>query len=136
MLKEFKNFILKGNVVDMAVGVVIGVAFGSVITAVVKDLVTPLIGIFGGTPDFSALYFTVNGSKFMIGEFINSLLSFLTVAAVIYFAVVVPMNKIMKKMEAGKSEDPTEKTCPECLSLIPIKAKRCKYCTAVVGNKA
>jgi len=136
VLKEFKNFILKGNVVDMAVGVVIGVAFGSVITAVVKDLVTPLIGIFGGTPDFSALYFTVNGSKFMIGEFINSLLSFLTVAAVIYFAVVVPMNKIMKKMEAGKSEDPTEKTCPECLSLIPIKAKRCKYCTAVVGNKA
>ena len=134
MLKGFKNFILKGNVVDMAVGVVIGVAFGSVVTAMVKDLITPLIGIFGGTPDFSAIYFTVNGSKFMIGEFINSLLSFLTIAAVIYFAVVIPMNKIMKKMESGKSEDPTEKTCPECLSLIPIKAKRCKYCTAKVNT--
>jgi len=135
VLKGFKNFILKGNVVDMAVGVVIGVAFGTVVTAMVKDLITPLIGIFGGTPDFSAFYFTINGSKFMIGEFINSLISFLTIAAVIYFAVVIPMNKIMKKLEAGKSEDPTEKTCPECLSLIPIKAKRCKYCTAVVGKK-
>jgi large conductance mechanosensitive channel len=135
MLKGFKNFILKGNVVDMAVGVVIGVAFGSVVTAMVKDLITPLIGIFGGTPDFSAFYFTISGSKFMIGEFINSLISFLSIAIVIYFAVVMPMNKIMKKMESGKSEDPTEKACPECLSLIPIKAKRCKYCTAIVGSK-
>jgi large conductance mechanosensitive channel len=134
MLQGFKNFILKGNVVDMAVGVVIGVAFGSVVTAMVKDLVTPLIGIFGGTPDFSTVYFTVNGSKFMIGEFINSLISFLAIAAVIYFAVVMPMNKVMKKMESGKSQDPTEKACPECLSLIPIKAKRCKYCTAQVGK--
>jgi large conductance mechanosensitive channel len=135
MLKGFKNFILKGNVVDMAVGVVIGVAFGSVVTAMVKDLITPMIGVFGGTPDFSAFYFTINSSKFMVGEFINSLISFLAIAAVIYFAVVVPMNKIMKKMETGKSEDPTEKTCPECLSLIPIKANRCKYCTAIVGKK-
>jgi large conductance mechanosensitive channel len=135
MLKGFKNFILKGNVVDMAVGVVIGVAFGSVVTAMVKDLITPLIGVFGGTPDFSAFYFTIHGSKFMIGEFINSLISFLTISAVIYLAVVVPMNKIAKKMEEGKSVDPTEKTCPECLSLIPIKAKRCKYCTAVVDKK-
>jgi len=135
MLKGFKNFILKGNVVDMAVGVVIGVAFGSVVTAMVKDLITPLIGVFGGTPDFSAFYFTIHGSKFMIGEFINSLISFLTISAVIYFTVVVPMNKIAKKMEEGKSVDPTEKTCPECLSLIPIKAKRCKYCTAVIDKK-
>jgi large conductance mechanosensitive channel len=135
MLKGFKNFILKGNVVDMAVGVVIGVAFGSVVTAMVKDLVTPLIGVVGGTHDFSAFYFTINGSKFMIGEFINSLISFLTISAVIYFAVVMPMNKIAKKMEEGKSVDPTEKTCPECLSLIPIKAKRCKYCTAVIDKK-
>jgi len=135
MLKGFKNFILKGNVVDMAVGVVIGVAFGSVVTAMVKDLITPLIGVFGGTPDFSAIYFTVNGSKFMIGEFVNSLISFLSIAAVIYFAVVMPMNKIMKKVESGKTEDPTEKACPECLSLIPIKAKRCKFCTAIVDKK-
>jgi large conductance mechanosensitive channel len=135
MLKGFKNFILKGNAVDMAVGVVIGVAFGSVVAAMVKDLVTPLIGIFGKTPDFSAFYFAINGSKFMVGDFINSLISLLIVASVIYFLVVMPMNKIMKKMESGKSEDPTEKTCPECLSLIPIKARRCKYCTAVLDKQ-
>ncbi len=134
MLQGFKNFILKGNVVDMAVGVVIGVAFGNVVTALVKDLVTPFIGAFGGTPDFSSVVFTINGSKFMIGEFINSLISFLTIAAVIYFAVVMPMSKIMEKMKNGKSVDPTDKTCPECLSLIPIKARRCKYCTAVIGK--
>jgi large conductance mechanosensitive channel len=132
MLEGFKKFILKGNVVDMAVGVVVGVAFGNVVTAMVKDLVTPLIGIFGGTPDFSAFYFTINGSKFMIGDFINSLISFLSVSGVIYFAVVMPMNKLMKKMESGKTTDPTEKACSECLSLIPIKAKRCKYCTSQV----
>ncbi|MCL5969918.1 MAG: large conductance mechanosensitive channel protein MscL [Patescibacteria group bacterium] len=125
---------MKGNVVDMAVGVVIGVAFGNVVTAFVKDLVTPLIGAFGGTPDFSNISFTVNNSKFMVGDFINSLISFLSIAAVIYFAVVIPMSKIMEKMKSGKSEDPSEKSCPECLSLIPIKAKRCKFCTVVVGK--
>jgi large conductance mechanosensitive channel len=134
VLKGFRDFIMKGNVVDMAVGVVIGVAFGSVVTAMVKDLITPLIGAFGGTPDFSGIYFTVNGSKFMIGEFINALISFLTIAVVIYFAVVMPMNKIVQKMKSGKSIDPTEKTCPECLSMIPIKARRCKYCTSTVGK--
>jgi large conductance mechanosensitive channel len=134
MLQGFKNFILKGNVVDMAVGVVIGVAFGNVVTALVKDLVTPLIGAFGGTPDFSAFSFTINNSKFMIGEFINSLISFLSIAVVIYFGVVMPMNKIMEKMKSGKSVDPTEKACSECLSLIPMKARRCKFCTAVVGK--
>jgi large conductance mechanosensitive channel len=132
MLQGFKNFILKGNVVDMAVGVIIGVAFGNLVTALVKDLITPLIGVFGGTPDFSTFYFTVNGSKFMIGEFINALISFLMIATVIYFAVVMPMNKIKKKIEAGKSQDPTEKACPECLSLIPVKAKRCKFCSSKV----
>lgn len=134
MFKGFKDFIMKGNVVDMAVGVVIGIAFGSVVNAMVKDLVTPIIGVFGGTPDFSGIFFTVNHSKFMLGDFINSLLSFLIIAAVIYFAVVMPMNKVMEKMKSGKSVDPTEKGCPECLSLIPIKAKRCKFCTAVVGK--
>jgi large conductance mechanosensitive channel len=132
MLKGFKDFIMKGNVVDMAVGVVIGVAFGSGVAALVKDLVTPLIGIFGGTPDFSSVFFTINRSKFMIGDFVNSLISFLTISAVIYFAVVLPMNKLTKRLKSGKSEDPTEKACPECLSLIPIKAKRCKFCTAIV----
>ncbi len=132
MLQGFKNFIFKGNVVDMAVAVVVGVAFGNVVTALVKDLVTPLIGAFGGTPDFSALTFTINGSKFMIGEFLNALISFITISGVIYFAVVMPMSKIMEKMKSGKSMDPTDKTCPECLSMIPIKAKRCKFCTSVV----
>lgn len=134
MFNGFKNFIMKGNVVDMAVAVVIGVAFGKVVTAMVKDLVTPLIGAFGGTPDFSSMVFVVNGSKFMVGDFINSLISFLTIAAVIYFAVVMPMSKLMEKMKSGKTEDPTEKVCPECLSLIPVKAKRCKFCTAVIGK--
>lgn len=134
MFKGFKDFVLKGNVVDMAVGVVIGVAFGGVVTALVKDLVTPIFGMFGGTPDFSGIFFTVNNSKFMIGDFINSLISFLLIAIVIYFAVVVPMNKVIEKMKSGKSVNPTEKACPECLSLIPIKAKRCKFCTAVVGK--
>ena len=132
MLKGFKEFILKGNVVDMAVGVVIGVAFGNVVSAFVKDLVTPLIGAMGGAHDFSGISFSVNNSQFMIGDFINSLIAFLSVAAVIYFTVVVPMNKIMKKMNSGKTEDPTEKACSECLSLIPIKAKRCKFCTSAV----
>lgn len=132
MLKGFKDFIMKGNSIDLAVGIVIGVAFGNVVVAMVKDLVTPLIGAFGGTPDFSGISFTVNHSKFMIGDFMNALISFLAVAAVIYFAVVVPMNKIAEKLKRGKSEDPSEKVCPECLSAIPIKAKRCKFCTAVV----
>lgn len=132
MLQGFKNFILKGNSVDMAVGVVVGVAFGNVITAMVKDLIMPIVGIFGGTPNFSGIVFSVNNSKFMIGDFLNSLISFLTIATVIYFAVVLPMNKVMEKMKGGKSTDPTEKSCPECLSLIPIKAKRCKFCTSTL----
>jgi len=125
---------MKGNVVDMAVGVVIGVAFGNVISAMVADLITPLIGAFGGTPDFSGVSFTINNSVFMVGDFLNALISFLTIAAVIYFAVVLPMNKMTEKMKSGKTEDPTEKACPECLSLIPIKAKRCKFCTAILGK--
>ncbi len=132
MLKGFKEFILKGNVVDLAVAVVIGGAFGSVVTAMVKDLVTPLIGAFGGTPDFSTLAFTINGSKFMIGEFLNALISFLSISAVIYFLVVTPMNKITRQLNKGKSSDPSERTCPECFSQISVKARRCKFCTAVV----
>jgi large conductance mechanosensitive channel len=132
MLKGFRDFILKGNVVDLAVGVVIGVAFGNVVTAMVKDLITPLIGALGGTPNFSGIAFTLNHSKFMVGDFINALISFLSVSAVIYFFVMLPMNKILARLKSGKTEDPTEKVCPECLSVIPIKAKRCKFCTAVL----
>ena len=133
MLKEFKQFIMKGNVVDLAVGVVIGVAFGAAVTAVVKDLVTPLIGAFGGKPDFSSLSFTVNGSRFLYGDFINALVSFLIIAAVIFFFVVKPLNKLQERAARNKTpDDPTEKKCPECLSEIPKDAKRCKYCTSKI----
>ena len=131
MLKGFRDFILRGNVIDLAVAVVIGGAFGTIVTALVRDLITPLVGALGGTHDFSNFFFTINGSNFMAGDFINALISFLIIAAVIYFLIVLPMNTIMKKVNSGKKVDPTEKTCPECLSLIPIKAKRCKFCTAV-----
>ena len=135
MLKGFRDFLLRGNVVDLAVAVVIGAAFGAIVTAFVKDIVTPIIAAIGGKPDFSNLYFTVNSSKFLIGDFINALISFVLVAGVIYFAVIVPMNKIMLRLKRGEKIDPTEKTCPECLSQIPIKARRCKFCTAVVESK-
>lgn len=130
MLEGFKKFILKGNVVDLAVGVVIGVAFGNVVAALVKDLITPLIAAIGGASDFSYLYFTINESKFMVGDFINSLISFLTIATVIYFFVVVPMNKLLTVTKNKKPEDPTTKICPECLSVIPKGAKRCAFCTS------
>ncbi|MEN9327962.1 MAG: large conductance mechanosensitive channel protein [Candidatus Parcubacteria bacterium] len=132
MLKGFKQFILKGNVVDLAVGVVVGVAFGSVVTALVKDIITPIIGVFGGTPDFSAWSFTINNSKFLVGDFINSLLSFVIISAVIYFFVVIPMNKLMAATRKEKPVDPTTKKCPECLSIIPLEAKRCAFCTSVL----
>lgn len=132
MLQGFKQFILKGNVVDLAVGVVIGVAFGSVVTALVEDIITPFIGVFGGTPDFSALSFTINRSQFLIGDFINALLSFLIISAVIYFFVVLPMNKLIATTKKEKPVDPTTKKCPQCLSIIPLKAKRCPFCTSVL----
>src|SRR4030066_2056898 len=124
MLKGFRDFILRGNIVDLAVAVVIGGAFGAIVNALVKDLVTPLIAAIGGNPDFSGIYFTINNSKFMIGDFLNSLTSFLIISAVIYFLVITPMNKLMEKVKRGEKVDPTEKSCPQCLSMIPIKAKR------------
>jgi large conductance mechanosensitive channel len=135
MLQGFKQFILKGNVVDLAVGVVIGVAFGSVVTALVKDIITPIIGAIGGTPDFSGISFTLNNSKFMVGDFLNALISFLIIAAVIYFLVVVPMNKLTEASRREKPIDPTTKKCPECLSVIPLDAKRCAFCTISFSSK-
>lgn len=132
MLKGFRDFILRGNVIDLAVAVVIGAAFNSIVTALVKDLITPLIGAIGGQPDFSKIYFTINNSKFMIGDFLNALISFLMISAVIYFGVVLPMNKILARLKKGEKTEVNERTCPECLSVIPIKAKRCKYCTALL----
>ena len=134
MLKGFRDFLLRGNVVDLAVAVVIGSAFGAIVSALVKDLITPLIGAIGGQPDFSNIVFTINKSDFLVGDFLNALISFLIIASVIYFLVVLPMNGIVKKLKSGEKFDPMEKTCPECLSLIPLKAKRCKFCTAEVKN--
>ena len=130
-MKGFKQFILRGNVVDLAVGVVIGAAFGSVVTALVKDLLTPLIGAIIKVPSFENLYFTVNNSKFMYGDFINSLISFLLVAAAIYFFVVLPINALIARARKKSSpEDPTTKKCPYCLSEIALEAKKCAFCTA------
>lgn len=129
----FKKFLLRGNVVDLAVAVVIGAAFGAVVTAFVKAFVTPLIGAFGGIPDFSAWAFTVNGSRFPIGEFINALLSFLVIAAVVYFFVVVPMNKLMDRFKSEEPAGPRTRECPLCLSKIPQAATRCAFCTADVS---
>ncbi len=127
-MRGFKAFLLRGNVVDLAIGVVIGVAFGSVITAFVKDLVTPLIAAFGGQPNFSTLYFTVNNSKFLYGDFVNALLAFVIVAAVIYFFVVMPYQALVARSHKEPPADPTTKKCPECLSEIPIDARRCAFC--------
>jgi len=133
MLKEFKKFIMKGNVVDLAVAVVIGAAFGAVVTALVKDFVTPLIGAIGGQPDFSGLSFTINDSRFMYGDFINAIVSFLLIAGVVFFFIIQPLNKLTERANRNKtSEDPTEKKCPHCLSEIPKAATRCAFCTSNV----
>jgi large conductance mechanosensitive channel len=129
MLKGFKQFILRGNVVDMAVGVVVGAAFAAVVAAFTKDLLTPLIAALVGKPDFSAIKFTVNGSQFLLGDFINAAVSFLLVAGAIYFFVVTPVNMLVSRMrKAPTPADPTTKKCPECLSEIPIDARRCAHC--------
>jgi large conductance mechanosensitive channel len=130
-LGGFKKFILRGNVVDLAVAIVIGAAFTGVVQALVKDVITPLIGVFGGIPDFSTWTITVNGSRFMIGDFINSLLSFVILAVVVYFLVVVPVTRLMDKYQSAPQPAPT-KECPECLSKIPQAARRCAHCTAQI----
>ena len=131
MVNGFKTFILKGNAVDLAVGIVIGASFGAVVNALVKDLITPLIWALGGTPDFSSIYFTINNSKFLIGDFINALIAFLINAAVIYFFVVTPMNKLLSRMKKQDADVPVRQ-CPECLSEVPKEAKKCMYCTSVL----
>ena len=129
MLKGFKEFLLRGSVVDLAVAVVIGGAFGTVVAALVKDLLTPLIAAIVGKPDFSAIAFAVNGSQFLIGDFINAIVGFMLVAAAIYFFVVTPMNMVMAKRRSGEAPlDPTTKKCGECLSEVPIAARRCAFC--------
>jgi large conductance mechanosensitive channel len=133
MLDGFKKFILRGNVVDMAVGVVIGAAFGGVVTALTKDLLTPLISAIVGKPDFSSLGFTIGTTPFPVGDFINSVVSFLLIAAAIYFFVVTPVNALMARMHKDEpASAPTTKKCPECLSEIPIDARRCAHCAQPV----
>jgi large conductance mechanosensitive channel len=132
-MKGFKQFLLRGNVLDLAVGVVIGVAFGAVVTSFVKNLLTPLIAALVGKPDFSAYSFEINGSKLLYGEFVNTVISFLLVATAVYFFLVLPMNKLVERSrKSAVPADPTTKKCPECLSEIPIEARRCAHCTTAI----
>jgi large conductance mechanosensitive channel len=133
MLKEFRDFVVRGNVVDLAIAVVIGAAFGAVVTALVASFITPLIAAIGGEPDFSALAFTINGSKFTYGVFINAMVSFLIIAAVVFFFVVRPLNALMARLRPEPPVDRVVRPCPECLSDIPQAARRCAFCTAEVG---
>ena len=132
MLKEFKQFLLRGNVVDLAVGVVIGASFGTIVSAFVSDLLTPLIAAIAKVPDFGRLSFAINDSQFMYGHFINALISFLLVACAIFFFVVKPMNALIARSRKEPPADPTTKKCKECLSEIPLEAKRCSHCVQVV----
>ena len=134
MLKGFKEFVMRGNVLDLAIAVVIGGAFGAVVTALVKDLITPLIGAIVGKPDFSALVVTINGAQFLIGDFLNAAISFLLIAAAVYLFIVAPMNALIARRRRGEAPaDPTTKKCPECLSVVPIAARRCAFCTSTLG---
>ncbi len=132
MLRGFKEFISRGNVVELAVAVVIGAAFGALVTSLVADLVTPLIAMIFGEPDFSDLHFTINDAQFNYGSFLNALFAFISVAAAIYFLIVLPMNKLEERRKRGK--DPDTKECPHCLSDVPAKATRCAFCTSELAE--
>ena len=132
-MRDFKAFLLRGNVVDLAVALVIGVAFGAVVTAFVSDLMTPLIAAIGGQPDFATLDFTINGSTFKYGHFLNQLVSFVIIAAVVFFFVVKPITSLIARSHKEPSADPTMQKCPECLSEVPVGARRCAFCTAAIA---
>ena len=134
MLDGFRRFIFRGNVVDLAVAVVVGAAFGAVVTALVKDLITPLVAAIFGKPDFAALTFTINGSKFLYGDFINAVVGFVLVAGAIYVFVVAPMEHVTARLAPKAPEEPALKECSECLSDVPARARRCKFCTAVLAG--
>lgn len=131
MFKGFRDFVLRGNVVDLAVGVVMGAAFGTVVSAMVKDLLTPIIAAIVKKPDFSGLFFEMNGSKFLYGDFVNAVISFLLIAAAVYYFVVLPLNSFMKRFQ--REATPDKKKCPDCRSDIAIDARRCAYCTSTVS---
>lgn len=133
-MKGFKQFLLRGNVLELAVAVVMGGAFGAVVTALVKDLVTPLIAAVAGSPDFSNIAVTVNGSKLLIGDFLNAVIAFLLIAAAVYFLIVLPVNRMLARLNRGEAPpDPTTKKCPECLSEVAIAARRCAFCTSPIA---
>jgi len=128
--REFRQFLLRGNVVDLAIAVVIGAAFGAVVAALVQDLLTPFIAAIGSQPDFNELTFTINNSTFKYGHFINTIISFIVIAAAVFFMVVKPINALIARSRQQPPPDPTTKKCPECLSTIPIQAKRCAFCAS------
>jgi large conductance mechanosensitive channel len=132
ILKEFRAFILRGNLVDLAVAVVIGTAFTAVVTALVRDLITPLVAAIFGEPLFDTLSFSINGSRFAYGDFLNAALTFLIIAAVVFFLVVKPVNLLMARMRTEPDVDSHTRGCPECLSQIPVAARRCAFCTSEV----
>ena len=136
LFNDFKQFILRGNVVDLAVAVVVGSAFVAVVNAFVKDILTPLIAAIFGKPDFSQLDFTINNSRFLYGDLINFIIAFLSIAAVVFFFVVVPVNALLARSRKEPPPDPTVRKCPECLSEIPSEAHRCRYCTTEVTPTA
>lgn len=133
MLKEFRTFLVRGNLVDLAVGIVIGVAFGALVNALVTDFITPIIAAIAGKHDFSSLSFTIHKSRFLYGDFINALLTFISVAAAVFFFVVRPVNKLMARWKTEPPVDETVRACPECLSEIPVAARRCAFCTTEVA---
>ena len=132
MLQEFKAFILRGNVIDLAVAVVIGAAFGAIVTSLVEDIITPILAAIGGQPDFSGITFTVNNSVFRIGSFLNSLIAFLIIALAIFFLVLKPMNMLLERARREPTPDPLTFKCLECLSEIQIGAHRCPFCTTIL----
>jgi large conductance mechanosensitive channel len=133
-MKGFKEFVFRGNVLDLAVAVVMGAAFSAVVTALVKDLITPLIAAIVGSPDFSSIALTVNGSKLLVGDFLNAVIAFLLMAVAVYFFIVLPVNHLMARLRRGEvPPDPTTKKCPECLSEIAIAARRCAFCTSALA---
>lgn len=132
MLKGFRNFVLRGNVVDLAVAVIIGAAFTQIVNALVKDLINPLIAATVRKPDFSAFSVTLHGGKFLYGDFLNQFISFLLISATVYFFFVLPIQALLKKVNPAKAAPPTTRPCPECLADIPLAAKRCQHCTQPV----
>jgi large conductance mechanosensitive channel len=136
MIKEFRDFIMRGNVLDLAVAVIIGAAFTAVVSSLSADIITPIIGVFGGTPNFSGVAFTINGSVFKIGSFINAVIQFLITALILFFVVIKPMNMLIKRMSRAPEAAPSTKPCPYCLTEIPIGATRCPACTSDLAATA